>query len=99
MYLIVWEFTVPPEKRAAFVRRYASDGDWATLFSRSAEWHGTELLADERDPERFYTIDRWTTPGAWERFRAAHAADYEALDHRCEGLTRTERRLAGGVAT
>lgn len=98
-YLIVWEFHVPAEKRAAFVRRYSSDGDWAELFRRSSEYQGTELLADDTDPERFYTIDRWAASGAWERFQEVHAADYAALDKRCEGLTRTERRLGGGVAT
>ena len=98
MYLILWEFTVPPEHRAEFVRRYASDGDWHQLFSRSAEWQGTSLVADEKDPERFYTIDRWASPGAWERFKSIHAKDYETLDRKCEGLTRSELRIAAGVS-
>ena len=72
MYLIIWQFRVAPEKRAEFARRYASDGDWARLFSRSVEWQGTELLAVEGDDQAFFTIDRWTTPGAWERFRTIH---------------------------
>lgn len=99
MYLIVWEFTVAPEHRAEFVRRYASDGDWARLFARSSEFQGTQLIADEHDPGRFLTIDRWSAPGGWERFTAAHGDDYAALDRRCELLTRTERRLIGGLAT
>lgn len=98
-YLIVWEFQVPPEKRASFIRRYSSDGDWAELFRRSSEYQGTELLCDDADPERFYTIDRWAAAGAWERFLTVHREDYDALDRRCEGLTRVERRLGGGVAT
>lgn len=97
MYLILWQFRVPPEKRAEFVRRYASDGDWAQLFSRSAEWQGTELLAVEGDDRSFFTVDRWTTPGAWERFKAIHATDYEALDQRCAGLTLSEQRIGAGI--
>jgi len=97
VYLILWQFQVAPEKRAEFVRRYASDGDWAELFSRSVEWQGTELLVVEGDPRSFYTIDRWTTPGAWERFKATHAADYDALDKKCEGLTLSEQRIGAGI--
>ena len=99
MYLIVWEFTVAPEHRAEFVRRYASDGDWARLFARSSEFQGTQLIADESEPTRFLTIDRWSAPGGWERFKAAHGADYAGLDQRCTLLTRAERRLIGGLAT
>lgn len=98
MYLIIWQFQVAPEKRAEFARRYASDGDWARLFGRSAEWQGTELLAVEGEPGAFFTIDRWASPGAWERFKSTHAADYDALDRKCEGLTLEERRIGGGVA-
>ena len=98
MYTIIWEFTVAPEHRAEFVRRYASDGDWARLFARSSEWQGTSLLADEQDPRHFFTVDRWASPGAWDRFKAIHRADYEALDRNCEGLTLTEARIGGGVA-
>lgn len=99
MYLIVWEFTVAPEHRAEFVRRYASDGDWARLFARSSEFQGTQLMTDESDPGRFLTVDRWSAPGGWERFKALHGADYAALDRKCSALTRTERRLGGGLAT
>lgn len=99
MYTVIWEFTVAPEHRAEFVRRYASDGDWARLFSRSSEWQGTSLVADESDPERFYTVDRWASQGAWDRFKGIHGTDYEALDRKCDGLSRAERRIVGGVAT
>ena len=97
MYLILWQFEVAPEKRAEFVRCYSSDGDWAQLFSRSVEWQGTELLVVEGDARSFFTIDRWTTPGAWERFKAIHAADYDALDRKCEGLTLSEQRIGAGI--
>jgi hypothetical protein len=98
MYTIIWEFTVAPEQRAEFVRRYASDGDWARLFSRSSEWQGTSLLADEKNSTHFFTVDRWASPGAWDRFKAIHIADYDALDRSCDGLTLEEKRIGSGVA-
>ena len=98
MYLILWEFTVAPEHRDEFVRRYACDGDWHQLFARSVEWQGCYLVTDENDPGHFYTVDRWASPGAWERFKAIHSADYAALDRKCEGLTLTEKRVTAGVS-
>jgi hypothetical protein len=98
VYLIIWQFEVAPEKRPEFARRYASDGDWARLFARSVEWQGTELIAVEGDAGSFFTVDRWTSPGAWERFKGVHTADYDALDRKCDGLTLSERRIGAGVA-
>ena len=98
MYLIVWEFTVAPEHRAEFVRRYASDGDWARLFARSSEFQGTQLIADESEPTRFLTIDRWDSLEAWTTFRHEFAAEYEALDLACEGLTLNEEKVGAGVS-
>ncbi len=97
MYIIVWRFQVLPERRSEFLRRYASDGEWARLFARAPGWLETELVALEGTPDTFLTIDRWETADAWERFRAEFAQEYEALDLACEGLTLLEEKVGAGV--
>ena len=98
MYIIIWRFRVRPEKRAEFLRRYASEGDWARLFARAPEWRGTDLVALEGTSDIFLTIDRWDSIEAWTRFRTDCATDYEALDLACEGLTVTEEKVGAGVS-
>lgn len=49
MYVIVWEFAVTAEHVEAFERAYGPDGDWAALFQRSPQFHGTELLRSTLD--------------------------------------------------
>ena len=97
MYLIVWEFTVPPEHHAGFIAKYRGDGEWARLFGHSPKWKGTELLRHADEPGHFLTIDRWESKEAWESFRASYAAEYLALDLACAGLTTDERQIWAGV--
>lgn len=95
MFLIVWEFRVHPGREAEFERRYGLEGDWTALFSRSAEYRGSELLRSRETPGRYLTIDRWTSRAAYEAFRAAWQAQYDALDRTCATLTADERILGG----
>lgn len=97
MYLLIWRFRVRPERRDEFLRRYAADGDWATLFGRSEEYVGTELLQADGELDAFLTIDRWHSREGWDRFRATCRAEYEALDKACEGLTLEEEKVGVGV--
>ena len=90
MYLLVWEFRVPAARQADFERVYGADGDWVQLFRRGAGYLGSELARDTADPLRYLTVDRWTAREAYDAFRAAHAADYGALDRSCEALTAAE---------
>jgi hypothetical protein len=41
MYVILWEFVVPPEKVGAFVAAYKTDGAWAKLFAQAEGYLGT----------------------------------------------------------
>lgn len=102
MYAIVWEFRPRPGGERELERAYGPGGDWARLFRRGEGYLGTELLRDRADPGRYLTVDRWTSRDAWEAFRAAHHAEYEALDRALEALTAAEARLGdfdgvGGV--
>jgi heme-degrading monooxygenase HmoA len=93
MFVIVWQFDIVEEQVAAFEASYGPQGSWATLFGRSPEYLGTELLRDAYVPGRYVTIDRWRSEDAFRAFRARHDADYEALDRACDALTAAETRI------
>ena len=89
-FVIVWEFYVTATKRRRFERIYGPDGVWAQFFRRAPEYHGTELIRDSSMPGRYLTLDHWTSRGAYEKFKRACAADYKAIDRKCEALTQKE---------
>lgn len=97
-YCLLWEFRVQAPHRAKFVAHYAADGAWAQLFARAPGFIATELLADEVDPLRFVTIDRWRQQADFAAFKATHATAYAALDARCAHWTASERLLGCFVA-
>jgi len=91
MYLVIWEFTVRPDQVPAFEAAYGPAGAWAVLFRRAPGYLGTELLA--AGDGRYLTLDRWADRAAYAAFRQSAAADYLALDARCEALTAGEREI------
>lgn len=93
MLYILWRFRAKPDKVEEFQRTYAGDGDWAKLFARAPGYQGTDLLADINHRLAFVVIDRWTTRGAYERFREQYGAEYEALDDRCCELAEEETSI------
>lgn len=92
-FSIIWEFIVRPAAAAEFVRHYGPDGSWAQLFRAATGYIDTRLLRDHDRPDRFVTIDRWSSEEAFRQFRSERAAEYEALDRACESLTVSEREL------
>jgi hypothetical protein len=93
MWQMVWEFRVTAEHRAEFERIYSADGEWAKLFARAAEFRGTMLLRDPAVAGRYLTIDSWSDGDGFRRFQEAFAAEYKALDIRCEALTEYELKV------
>jgi quinol monooxygenase YgiN len=93
MWKIIWEFRVTPEHREEFERLYDAEGDWAKLFARSTDFHGTTLLRDPAIPGRYLTIDMWSSTEAFDRFKNSFAAEYKALDNSCESLTEYELKI------
>jgi quinol monooxygenase YgiN len=91
MYVVIWEFTVPPEHVPAFEAAYGPAGAWVALFRRAPAWLGTELLADRSG--RYLTLDRWRDRAAYDAFRQSAAADYASLDAACQSLTAAERQI------
>jgi len=98
MFVILWQFDIAEESIPAFEAAYSAAGTWATLFARSPEYLGTELLKDAYVPGRYVTIDRWRGEEAFRAFRAQHDSDYEALDRACDSLTGAETRIGAFLA-
>ena len=92
-FTIVWRFTIDPESKHRFESVYSPNGAWAVLFARSSGYRGTELLRSKTEPNSYLTIDRWESEAAFEEFRTQFAAQYEALDRECEGLTTSETMI------
>jgi quinol monooxygenase YgiN len=93
-YVYAWRYEVAPERRHAFERLYGPDGAWVQLFSRSADWLSTELLADLDRPGVYVTIDRWRSRSAYDEFRASVGAEWAEIDQQGEQLTLNEEEVA-----
>ena len=89
----VWEYEVPAEAEAEFIRHYAIDGTWVRLFRRASGYLGTHLYRDRHRTGRYFTVDHWLDEPAYRQFRRAFAEEFEALDRTCAGLTRREAHL------
>jgi hypothetical protein len=48
MHVILWEFTIKPEKQQTFLDAYGPEGNWAQLFRRAEGYLGTELLQSDQ---------------------------------------------------
>jgi heme-degrading monooxygenase HmoA len=92
-YLIMWEFQVREGMEKRFEKVYGSEGDWARLFAQDESYIGTELIHHFNGAPSYATLDFWTSPEAYDKFRKQHLADYQALDERCEDLTDSEREI------
>ena len=92
-HAIVWEFEVNPSRRGEFESHYGPEGSWVRLFRKAPGYVSTELLSDRERPHHYLTIDHWSAREQWLEFRRQHAAEYEALDRLCEGLTTRESPL------
>ena len=92
-YAYIWEYIVRENCLAEFEAAYGPGGEWVQLFRRAEGYLRTELLRDRGKPNRFVTIDYWTSRAAWETFRERFTAEFDALDARCEGYTESEREV------
>jgi heme-degrading monooxygenase HmoA len=97
MHVIVWEFVPKADCEAEFARIYGPGGQWAALFKRTQGFLGTELLRDEKRPERYLTVDRWASEAAFRQFRVQFGEQYETLDHECEIMIEQERRIGSFI--
>jgi heme-degrading monooxygenase HmoA len=89
-FLVIWAFEIRPEFQKDFESAYSSSGDWALFFRRDAAYIKTELRQDMDNPLRYITLDYWESQAAYQAFKQAWQADYQALDERFEGWTESE---------
>ena len=97
-YLILWQFQVRVGMEKRFVKVYGSTGDWVRFFRQDDSYIGTELIhnlkgGDLKDERTYVTLDFWTSQKSYDAFRKRHAAEYKALDRKCEDLTESEREI------
>ena len=92
-FLVMWEFIVRLGKEREFEQIYGPEGDWAELFRRDDGYRGTELSRDPQRPGRYVTVDFWESRKAYEACKAQHAAEYKAIDQKCESLTEQENEV------
>ncbi len=92
-YLVLWEFRPKKGAEVRFEQAYGQDGPWVELFKQAEGYISTELMRDLKDPNRYITLDVWTSKQAYDLFRTAHLADYESIDRECEALTECENEL------
>ena len=92
-YLIIWEFRVRTGMEKRFEAAYGSDGEWARFFKKGKGYVGTELNRDVHDPQRFVTLDFWTSREAYQTFREQHLAEYKTIDEVCEAMTENEAEV------
>ena len=95
MYVVLWWFRPAVGREGEFERAYGPSGQWARLFASEDGYVGTELLLrrSENGRKEYLTIDRWTSRGAYEAFRARRSGEYRRLDRRLEGLSEEETLL------
>lgn len=87
MYTIIWQYTVHPTYRDAFIEHYHANGEWVKLFRHSPDYIETEFFQLEADKHTFITIDKWMTAAAYDRFLKDHHSAYERIDKLCEKFT------------
>lgn len=93
MHCYVWEYAVKPSRLSEFETGYGEGGDWVRLFRRDPTYLRTDLLRDRDEPNRFLTIDYWTSREACLAFRDRYRDEFDALDARFDSLTLRERHL------
>jgi heme-degrading monooxygenase HmoA len=93
VHIIIWEFSVRERYLNEFVSAYGSAGEWASLFARSDEYLGTELLRSSQRPGVFLTIDRWENSDSFQVFQNRHGDEYKKLDERLDAYVSAEKKL------
>lgn len=93
MIRILWSFRVRREHEAEFARVYGPRGEWAQLFAKGKGYHGTELMRDGPETQRYVTVDSWDSLDDLKRFKDQYHDAYAALDHRCEAFTEHEEHI------
>ena len=89
-HLRIWKFRPPEDRVQEFVRAYAEDGRWASLFAKAEGYLGTALLAPAEPAGWWLTIDRWRSAADFRAFGRDFGEEYRALDAELEAIAGEE---------
>lgn len=92
-YCYIWEFVVKDGSNADFEEFYGADGAWVELFRRGSGYLKTDLVRDQSNSHRYFTIDHWRCHEDHSKFRRIFDAAFEELDKRCEDFTVQETKI------
>jgi heme-degrading monooxygenase HmoA len=93
MFVVVWEYTVKPDRIEDFESFYRPDGPWPKLFRQYPGFVSTTLMKDLRNPRRYVVADRWTSQALYDEFKNAAGDAYDALSDRGHRLIVKESEL------
>jgi len=96
-FAYVWQYVVRESHRSEFLAAYGPTGDWVRLFSKDPAYIETVLLHDADHSDRYVTVDYWESRQARDSFRERYAAEFAALDSRCEKFTVREEFIGDFV--
>jgi len=96
VFIIIWKYSVTPDRDGDFRSAYGPRGDWSRLFALDNGYLGTELIACQ-EPGEYLTIDRWEHEANFNDFMTAMSREYEELDRRLAALTFSEELIGRGV--
>lgn len=94
MFVTLWEFEVKQGCEELFEAAYGREGEWVRLFGRDGRYLGTRLLREVGRERVYVTLDEWESRDAYEEFREKWAAEYTAIDKRCEEMTVREAQFS-----
>ena len=92
-FVYIWEYLVKTEHLTEFKHLYGPDGDWVKLFKNCKGYVTTNLHQDINNPQRFVTVDLWSSKIDRDNFRIKYSKEFTALDEFCEDFTQNESFL------
>lgn len=86
-YAYIWTYRVWPESREAFAKAYGPNGEWVRFYAQSDNYIRTDLLIDEKNPDRFSTIDYFKTKESRDGLVRARKQKFDEIDQRWDEAT------------
>ena len=93
VFTYMWEYDVKNEHQDAFEHAYGPEGEWVRFFSNSNAYLSTELHRDIERPNRFITVDYWTSKAARDNFQKRYESEFHKIDKACEAFTVSEKLI------
>lgn len=93
MFQVIWELKVKFKERDKFEHFYDPKGEWVKYFSKSPDYHGTDILESGEGDGIFLVIDEWSSEKAFNDFVKTMKASYDLLEEKAKTASRTKKRI------